>query len=75
MGDPQVPQNGDDSQNTNKQNNEGNDSNEASSNRTVNDVNESLKGDHEKEACEEKETFKCIKEKGINVLDIIVRYV
>ena len=75
MGDPQVLQNNDDSQNGNIQNNEDNDSNETSSNRTVNDVNESIKRDHEKEACEEKESFKCIKEKGINVLDMIVRYI
>ena len=75
MGDPQEIQSSDDCQNSNKQNNKDNDSHEDSSNLASNDANVSLKGDHEKEACEEKETFKCIKEKGINVLDMIVRYI
>ena len=75
MGDSQVLQKCDDGPNSNKPKNEENDPNEAPSNRTINDVNVSLKEDNRKETCEEKETFKCIKEKGVNVLDIIVRYI
>ena len=41
---------------------------------TANDDNDPLREDHEKEGCEEKGKFKCIKERGINVLDIIIRY-
>ena len=75
MGDPQVLQKEDSGQNGNNQNNEDNDPNEYPSNSTVNDGNVSLQEDHENEACKGKETFKCIKEKGVNVLDIIVRYI
>ena len=72
MGDPQVLQKEDSGQNGNNQNNYPND---YPSNSTVNDGNVSLQEDHENEACKGKETFKCIKEKGVNVLDIIVRYI
>ena len=72
MGDPQVLQKEDSGQNGNNQNNYPND---YPSNSTVNDGNVSLQEDHENEACKGKETFKCIKEKGVNVLDIIIRYI
>ena len=75
MGDSQVLQKRDDGQNSNEQTNEEtNDSKEGSSNRIVNDVNVSLREDHKKKTSEKKETFKCIKENSVNVLDIIVRY-
>ena len=72
MGDPQVLQKEDSGQNGNNQNNYPND---YPSNSTVNDGNVSLQEDHENEECKGKETFKCIKEKGVNVLDIIIRYI
>ena len=72
MGDPQVLQKEDSGQNGNNQNNYPND---YPSNSTVNDGNVSIQEDHENEACKGKETFKCIKEKGVNVLDIIIRYI
>ena len=72
MGDPQVLQKEDSGQNGNNQNNYPND---YPSNSTVNDGNVSLQEDHENETCKGKETLKCIKEKGVNVLDIIVRYI
>ena len=72
MGDPQVLQKEDSGQNGNNQNNYPND---YPSNSTVNDGNVSIQEDHENEACKGKETFKCIKEKGVNVLDIIIGYI
>ena len=75
MGDPQVLQKEDSRQNSNNHNNEDNDPNEYPSNSTVNNGNVSLQEYHENEACKGKETFKCIKEKGVNVLDIIIRYI
>ena len=75
MGDPQVLQKEDSGQNGNNQNNEDNDPNDYPSNSTVNDGNVSLQEDHENEECKGKETFKCMKEKGVNVLDIIIRYI
>ena len=75
MGDSEVLQKCDDGQNSNEQTNEEtDDSKEGSSNRIVNDVNVSLREDHKKETSQEKSPFKSIKEKGVNVLDIIVRY-
>ena len=72
MGDTQNLQN-EEGKNTENQKNEDNDKNKDAYN-TANDDNDPLREDHEKEGCEEKGKFKCIKERGINVLDIIIRY-
>lgn len=72
MGDTQNLQK-EECKNTENQKSEDNDKNKDPYN-TANDENEPFREDHENEGCEEKGTFKCIKERGINVLDIIIRY-
>ena len=72
MGDTQNLQK-EEGKNTENQKNEDNDKNEDAYN-IANDENDPLREDHENEGCEEKGKFKCMKEKGINVLDIIIRY-
>ena len=72
MGDTQNLQK-EDCKNTENQKSEDNDKNKDPYN-TANGEIEALQEDREKEENEEKGTFKCMKEKGINVLDIIIRY-
>ena len=72
MGDTQNLQN-EECKNTENQKSEENEQNKDPYN-TANGEIEPLREDHETEGCEEKGTLKCIKEKGINVLDMIIRY-